>query len=667
MIAKQDVYNVQTTVQGEKVAMGIDKSAMNHIMGIMSNMYSNKIRAMIREYSTNALDAQIEAGVYDKPIEVELPSQLSQFLKIRDYGIGLDTDGIRDIYSQYGASTKRSSNDVVGMLGIGCKAALAYTSQFTVTSVKDGEKIIVAIARDANGAGSMTVQSRFSTDEGNGTVVTIPVAREDIYKFGNEAADFFSVWDPKNVRIDGQPPAHHGGLKVADGLYMLDQRGRSAVVMGNVAYPAPQLADLTSSGSVIAYVPIGDVMFPPSREALQDDALTRVTLERIRKNFMSHIGTAIQREIDASETISGAIQIMLTWERSIPGLQAVDYTYGGNVIPRAIDCGSYNPPKFEDDRWGNKVSIERTFRVTHRTVYSRGSKPREQRQVPIAEVVKSIFIENYDVAEFNSQHRRKVAKWAGDAGLMSGFDLIVFCREEAPKSPFIPKKVIADWNEVKKIRLEPVKRVGGSTRIPGSYDLYTEDTSGQYSYGRKGIPGDDIRENVRLFHFEGNLNQGKRWAHMLSVVYDKFTLVCLPANRIPKWKREVTRSKSVVDEMPAMLKAWEDSLTARDRTVLGMLDANTYHWYKKHCHIADKVKDPQLRKPFLIAKLVKDADKLIEKRDAFRAVSPYGYRSAQNKFVFDCPLEKYPLFSWGNLQSYEDHIVAYVNAVYAAT
>src|SRR3954462_183715 len=142
MKAEARVLDVTSTLEGEKIAMGISKENMGMVMTILTDLYSNPVLAVIREYSTNALDAQIEAGV-DRPIEVTLPGPLSPFFKVRDYGDGLNEDDIRDIYSQYGTSTKRASNDVVGMLGLGCKSALTYTDQFTVTGIKNGVMTMV--------------------------------------------------------------------------------------------------------------------------------------------------------------------------------------------------------------------------------------------------------------------------------------------------------------------------------------------------------------------------------------------------------------------------------------------------------------------------------------------------------------------------------------------
>ena len=72
---------------------------------LRSQIYENKILAVVREYSCNALDAHIEAGVPDKPIEVTLPNNLNPYFTVRDFGKGLDDEGIFDIYATYGKST----------------------------------------------------------------------------------------------------------------------------------------------------------------------------------------------------------------------------------------------------------------------------------------------------------------------------------------------------------------------------------------------------------------------------------------------------------------------------------------------------------------------------------------------------------------------------------
>src|SRR5262245_34262870 len=108
------VLDVDSTLAGENVRMGIDTSALQHIISVLTDLYSDPELAVIREYSTNALDAHRDAG-NPLPIEVTLPTPLAPLFKVRDYGDGLDAEDIRNIYSRYGTSTKRDSNDVVGM------------------------------------------------------------------------------------------------------------------------------------------------------------------------------------------------------------------------------------------------------------------------------------------------------------------------------------------------------------------------------------------------------------------------------------------------------------------------------------------------------------------------------------------------------------------------
>src|SRR4051794_3841103 len=124
MLADKSDIQIESTVTGDRVPMTLDETALVHIMSVLTNLYSDPEYAIIREYATNAWDAHIEAGIL-RPIEVVTPTDLSPYLSIQDWGVGLDKDGIERIYSKYGASTKRESNDFNGQLGMGCKSALA--------------------------------------------------------------------------------------------------------------------------------------------------------------------------------------------------------------------------------------------------------------------------------------------------------------------------------------------------------------------------------------------------------------------------------------------------------------------------------------------------------------------------------------------------------------
>ena len=118
MIVTQPKTNIVTSgIQGA-VSFGIKNEGLAHIFNVLRNqLYSDKILAVLREYSCNAVDAHVEAGCPDKPIKVTLPNRMNLNLQIRDYGLGLSEQDIQDIYAYYGESTKRNSNSLIGQLG----------------------------------------------------------------------------------------------------------------------------------------------------------------------------------------------------------------------------------------------------------------------------------------------------------------------------------------------------------------------------------------------------------------------------------------------------------------------------------------------------------------------------------------------------------------------
>jgi hypothetical protein len=91
---------------------------------LSSGLYANKIRAIIRELSCNAVDSHVAAGKADVPFDVYLPTALEPFFRIRDYGTGLDHEQVTNIYTTYFESTKTGSNDFIGALGLGSKSPL---------------------------------------------------------------------------------------------------------------------------------------------------------------------------------------------------------------------------------------------------------------------------------------------------------------------------------------------------------------------------------------------------------------------------------------------------------------------------------------------------------------------------------------------------------------
>lgn len=525
MIQTQQAAEVISTAPTTgKVTMGIRREDMGKVMGLLTDIYKNKLAAVIREYSTNAIDAIIAAGLdpTKNPIRVTLPTALTPFLTIADCGVGLSREDIANVYCNYGYSTKDGSNDATGMFGIGCKSALTYTQQFTVQSVKDGRKIVVIVSRESDGSGSMNTISETTTDEPNGTEIRVAIERPDQYRAEQIAKDFYSYWPEGSVLVNGTPPPRFDGLRISDDLFVVQAHRQSKVVMGNVPYPVEELDGLCPMGSVIAYVPIGSCEIPPARESLQESKATTATLDGVRKRFAEQAKLAVQREIDKAATPQEAVAIAVKWDSYLPngGKLPKHNRHSSNPTSPLTGYkfkGADLPAYVESDTMGevlNPYTNVKTkqvvpFIVTGNGSYRMGAANTAHR-VYTVEWPQMVWVKGYTPTKFNANHKRKLRmaceqRAAIDLNAVTGFVCVPGEMPDATKQPgvkFIDPARILDWEDVRKLQLAPrASRGGASGRIPGSYDFYTE------AGFQHGVPGDKIRRNVPILYFQGNQYQ----------------------------------------------------------------------------------------------------------------------------------------------------------------
>ena len=274
---------------------------------LSSGLYANKIRAIIRELSCNAVDSHTAAGKVDTPFDVHLPNTIEPWFSIRDYGTGLSNDQVTNIYTTYFESTKTDSNDFIGALGLGSKSPFSYTDNFTVTAIKNGKKGIYTAFINEKGVPSIALMTETDSNEPNGVEVKFSVNdRYDFDKFLQEArlvykyfklrpvihgAKSFTFIDPEYKDRDIIPGVHH-----VDDPYL-----RSIAIMGNIAYPieVPQadttLGDLRSllRCKLVMEFDIGELDFQASREGLSYIPSTiqaiKNKLEKLNNQLAIHI------------------------------------------------------------------------------------------------------------------------------------------------------------------------------------------------------------------------------------------------------------------------------------------------------------------------------------------------------------------------------------------
>jgi len=164
----------------DSIGMSLDLDSAQILMQMLSkNLYSDSIGSTIRECASNALDSHRRAGV-TKPIVVSFISTESNGYEfsVEDFGIGLDADDVKNIISKYGKSTKRNSSTELGMMGLGFKAPLAYSSSFYFVCRKNGmeRKYMMYEGEETN---SIDLLYEEATTEENGVKVIVPVKYYD--------------------------------------------------------------------------------------------------------------------------------------------------------------------------------------------------------------------------------------------------------------------------------------------------------------------------------------------------------------------------------------------------------------------------------------------------------------------------------------------------------
>lgn len=639
MINERDV-EVISTLQGEKIPMKIADDALVHIMSLLTEAYEDAELAIIREYSTNALDAHVEAGV-TKPIEVTvtdsnfiIPSEM--FLKVRDYGNGLSIQDIHNIYSQYGKTTKNESNDYVGSLGIGCKSALAYTSQFTFTSVKDGVRCQVIVSKDEDNAASMTVIDTSVTDDPSGVEIVVPLKRFN--GVSQKAKEFFRYWEKGTVLLNGEAPILIEGLKVSQNLLLVPGANDHRVVMGNIPYPArfsSHELGLPDGYSIVAFVDIGDVHFTPSRESLKvDSRKTKETLARVGQEVVSELPAAIQRDIDASADNYEALAKSVHWNKvAAKALRSTDITYNGVPVPDKVDT----------------ESLERALVTSggHKrlSVYEKFSS------INASYIPNSIFIYGYDKPKFSAYTKHKMHKYCEDNKIEYPKHFVL--TPSKMDTTWISESSMVDFEEIRQIKL-PRLGGGGSPRrtTKGTYDCYV---NGDY---HEGYPADQINTKKPVYYHEGT-SPSPNYDSILTENVGKHTLVSMWANRTNKFKRDFPMAQEARTACLAFYNAWKATISEDDMTALYI---QSFRGHLGHLE-ADRIDDLELSQAVAFAN--KDLSTFKDK------IKIYNCMGGANLYgrTWKNPLDSYPLVANSTHylnSSFKEDVYIYINAAYNA-
>ncbi len=279
----------------------IDAEDMRYVASLLRNNYSNTRLAVVREISANALDANLEANSSRK-IEVKLPTSMNPTFSVRDFGGGLSEEDVFGLYSKYGKSTKRDSNNYIGAFGIGKFAPLSYGDNFTCVSYHGGEKASYNVFVNEDDDTKIVQLHKEPSNEPNGLSIEVAVSEGDISEFTTIVQKFFKFFSDEEMPkfIGAEDDFIKNEEKILESKnnewFILQStndyysRHESHVIMGRVAYPIDRHAinvenfikdndknDQTASiiNNILAMdgfylrVPLGSVKLHHSRESLE--------------------------------------------------------------------------------------------------------------------------------------------------------------------------------------------------------------------------------------------------------------------------------------------------------------------------------------------------------------------------------------------------------------
>lgn len=326
---KLNVFNRKKTALEKLTStydVKLDASASQLIMDVLAKLYDNPVEAAIREYVSNAYDANVEAGSTE-PVHLHVPTEDEPYLQVSDTGNGLDYLEIVSVFANFGTSTKRDSNEFIGGFGIGSKSGLAISDKIHVSSVCNGLLNEFVIERKDGILQTRFIVENKETTSTSGTTVTVNL-NENFIEHNNPMVFtkyhyVIQGWSVKELIVDN-PKKQFGSLnddRISDAYHKIPntdtwihnsfltttdyQVTTQRLRIGKVLYKIPynivqklsdEIYDKIRQINMVHDVPIGEFKVNYAREKL--DVSDQKTVKKL-VSIMKHAYKEYQREYTA--------------------------------------------------------------------------------------------------------------------------------------------------------------------------------------------------------------------------------------------------------------------------------------------------------------------------------------------------------------------------------
>jgi hypothetical protein len=320
---------------------------------LVDKLYSDKPGAIVRELCSNAFDSHVAAGKADVPFEVTVPTALNPVFGVRDFGTGMDHETVTTLYTTLFGSSKESTNDQVGMLGLGSKSPFSYTDQFAIRCY-DGTRVRSYLAFIENsGVPALTLAGEEDCSEPQGVEVKLSIKHGDYHEFARAARRFLNGFFPVPA-VEGMNFAepeeilHVDNVRILLATSELDEG--TYIRQGCVIYPISKSSVLQNSLrvhriAVVIDVPIGSIDVTASREDFSYDEQSIVAVRDAITDARASVISHIQDKLDACSSV---VDASFYWYDTVQnfGLARNTFNYRGAPLIDSIDVALDHDPTY---------------------------------------------------------------------------------------------------------------------------------------------------------------------------------------------------------------------------------------------------------------------------------------------------------------------------------
>jgi hypothetical protein len=364
-----------TSSEMESSIMGMDAAGMNTATYFMRDkIYSNKIKAVVREYACNAIDEHQKHKVASE-VEIKLLKQENKACEftfsVRDFGKGLSESNVRNVFGMYFRSTKSTSNNSIGGFGVGSKAGHCYTDTFFVASHFKGVKSTYTCMLGGGDTG-VPIGHIYKIDEQptneSGIEISLTVQKSDYNAFYQEICNFIDFSNAKIAfhsdhetlrpnKIVWQKKISHYNFR----LFEKSSINLNEVIlqMGGVSYQKFNTANYVKKNHVLVIdIPIGMMSIPISRESFENT----VSNEKVIKEITSLIYSLAEEDLNRFKD-KDLVELIKDFN---------SFNYGAEYVG---DIFSTNASNLYGDDWKIASKVWQSNKSSNQPVVFEESKP----------------------------------------------------------------------------------------------------------------------------------------------------------------------------------------------------------------------------------------------------------------------------------------------------